>query len=159
MGEIDQDRDRSRKRLLGTGLRLVPILPGVDLGRDLVLERGDGGLDFARIEGIENLGQDLTVAMTTLLGSDLFNSDFGFDGLNALVEETDTVLARERIRVAVILVLKKDARVRDILDVNLDDQRLRPQPAGSRELNIQVEFNTVSGDQASLGLGKVAANG
>ena len=159
MADANLDRQLLRTRLLGSGLKLDPILPGMDLGRDLALTQGANGLDFARIEGIDNLGQDLTIALTTLLASDLFNTDFGFDGLNAIATETDPILMRERIRVAVIQVLRKDARVRQILDVSLSGDRLQPMPPGSRELDVQVEFETISGDQAVLGLGKVTSNG
>ena len=55
----------------------------------------------------------------------MFDTGFGFDGLNALVEETNPVIARERVRVAVIQVLRRDPRVRRIVDLQLDDAARR----------------------------------
>jgi hypothetical protein len=154
---IDLERERSllRDRALGTGLACEPIAPGADLGRDLVLAYGPGGLDFARVRGMDNLTQVLSLALTTLLGSDLFNTEFGFDGLRALAEETNPILVRERVRIAVIQVLRKDRRVRRILDVKLEDGQLDAPKPGSRELNVRVAFETITGEQAGLDLGKV----
>jgi hypothetical protein len=140
-----------RRRTLGWGLACEEILPGVSLGRDLVLDQGD----FARVEGIDNLNQDLTLALTTLLGSDVFNTQFGFDGLNALAEETNPILMRERVRIAIIQLLNKDARVRRIVDVKLADGQLQMPVPGSRELDVRVVFETIAGDQATVELGKV----
>ena len=41
------------------------------------------------------------MAFTTALGADVFNTEFGFDGLRAFVEETNRNLLRERVRVSV----------------------------------------------------------
>ncbi len=156
MTDQDQERQLLRRRALGWGLRCDEIAPGVDLGRDLGLARGPSGLDFARVEGMANLSQDLSIALTTLLGSDLFNVEFGFDGLNALVEETNPFLVRERMRIAVIQLLRKDPRVRRILHVKLDEGDTEmPQ---LRRLQIRVAFETISGDQATVDLGKVVPN-
>ncbi len=155
MINLERERGLLQDRILGWGLACEQIFPGVDLGRDLRLARGPAGLDFARVEGMENLGQVLSIALTTLLGSDLFNTEFGFDGLNALAEETNAVMVRERVRIAVIQVLRKDPRIRRIVDVKLEDGQLeRPLP-GSRELNVRVAFETITGDQATVDLGKV----
>ena len=90
--------------------------------------------------------------MTTLLDSDVFNTDFGFDGLNALATETDPILLRERVRIAVIQVLRRDPRVRRIVDVKLGDGRLEAPAAGSRELDVKVVFETVTADQSTIKL-------
>ena len=151
MNDFERERELLRTRLLGRSVKCEETMPGVDLGRDLVLVTGPDGRDLARVEGIDNLGQALSIAITTRLGDDLFNTQFGFDGLRALAEETDPVLVRERVRVAVIQVLRKDPRVRRILDVKLDDGQLDRPAAGSRVLNVRVDFETVSGDQATAG--------
>lgn len=158
---IDQERERDllRQRLLGWGLACPLIDPGLDLGRDIGLVVGPGGRDFARVSALDNLFQDLSVALTTLLGSDIFNTDFGFDGLNALVEESNPIMVRERVRVAIIQLLRKDPRIRRIVDVKLADGQLEAPTPGSRELNVRVEFETVSGEQLSLNFGKVMLNG
>src|SRR5687768_4441507 len=116
MPDQDHERQLLRDRVLGWAPACDPIdqpagaaggplgvLTGRgDLGRDLRLAAGPNGRDLARVRGLDNLAQSLAIALTTLLGSDLFNTEFGFDGLNALVEETSPLLTRERVRVAVI---------------------------------------------------------
>jgi hypothetical protein len=151
------EREQVRRRLLGWSVACEPIFPGTDLGRDLVLTgEGRRPLDLARVESIDALGQSLSLALTTALGSDVFNTSFGFDGLNALADEPDPLIARERVRISVIKLLGSDPRVRRIVDVNLGDGRLgRPSP-GSRILDVTVAFETVSLDQATVNLGRVA---
>lgn len=158
MFDLERDRQLLRRRLLGWGIECREIMPGVDLGRDIVLVGGPNGLDFSRIEGIDNLGQVLSIALTTMLGDDIFNTQFGFDGLNALAEETNPIMARERVRIGIIQVLRKDPRIRRIIDVKIEDGRLEAPVPGSRELDVRVVFETVSGDQATVDLGKVVPN-
>jgi hypothetical protein len=67
-------------------------------------------------------------------------------------------MVRERVRISVIQLLQKEPRVRRIVDVKLDDGRLDPPVPGSRELDVRVVFETVSGDQARAELGKVIPN-
>jgi phage baseplate assembly protein W len=148
------DRDIARRRALGWSLECPEILPGIDLGRDLRIQNGD----FTRVQAIDCLDQSLTLALTTALGTDIFNTSFGFDGINALVDETNPVMMRERVRVSVIQVLRKDPRVRRIVDVKLQDGQLELLPPGSRELSVSVTFEAVTGDQVSVDLGKVAIN-
>jgi phage baseplate assembly protein W len=155
MIDLEREQQLLRRRLLGWGLTCEPIMPGIDLGRDLKLATGLKGVDFARVEGLDNLHQDLSIALTTLLGSDIFNIEFGFDGLNALVEETNPIMLRERVRIAVIQLLRKEPRIRRIVDVKLDDGQLESPVPGSRELNVHVVYETVSGEQARVALGKV----
>lgn len=155
MANEQQERDQVRRQLLGWGLQTVRT-DDIDIGQDITLEANpDGTVDLATVEGIENLAQSLTIALTTALGSDIFNTGFGFDGVNALAEEPDPMLARERARISVVQLLRKDARVRRITDVTLDGDTLGPVPSGSRTLEVQVSFETVSFDQPTLQLGKV----
>lgn len=153
-----RERDLIRHRFLGESIACVKIVPGTTLGRDLTLANGSNGIDFARVTGMDCMGQALKIALTTLLGSDVFNTQFGFDGLKAMVEERDAVMIRERIRVAVIMVLRRDPRVRRIVDVKLDDGRLELPPPGSRTLDVRVAFETVTGDQTTIDLGSIPAN-
>ncbi len=161
-----------QQRLLGSGLACRPIQPGLDVGRDLSLSAGAGGLDLAGVGGMENLLQDLQIALTTALGSDVFNTGFGFDGVNALVEETRPLLVRERVRIAAIRTLTSDTRVRSILDLKILDGRLSPvsdetqagasptaQLEGSRTLSVSVAFETIAGEQAAINLGRLIASG
>ena len=174
MIDLSREREMLRRRVLGWSFASEAIEPGQDIGRDLRLVGGPRGRDFARVDGLDALAQSLAIALTTLLGSDVFNTDFGFDGLNALVEGADPVIARERVRVAVIQVLRKEPRVRRIVDVKLLDGRLDPtslptsgdtdddpaaRQARSRELHVRVAFETVSGDQATVDLGRLVPNG
>ena len=160
MADIEHERRVHRRRLLGFSLLCAPTPGALDHGRDLVLvPTGDSSTrDFALVEGMDNLGQALAVALTTPLGGDVFNIDFGFDGVNAIAEETVPIMVQERIRIAVITLLQKDPRVRRIVDVQLQDGRLTS-PANVRALDIKVVFETITGDTATLDLGKVAANG
>jgi len=142
-------RDLQRRRSLGRGLQLIPV---GDLGRDLTLTAD--GADFAMVDGVENLAQSLSVAVLTPLGADMFNTAFGFDGLNALVEESAAVMQRERVRVSIVQLLQKDARVRRIVDVRLVDSRLdAPTTGAARELDVRVVFEVTSGDQLTLSAG------
>ena len=77
------------------------------------------------MDGVDNLAQALAIALTTPLGGDVFNIDFGFDGLNAMTEESPPVLVQERIRIAVISLLQKDPRVGRIVDVRLRGRTAR----------------------------------
>lgn len=132
----DPPTQARRRQALGWGLACPALFPGADLGRDLVLATGPGGLrDLGVIEGMDNLVQGLQLALTTALGADPFNTEFGFDGIRVLAQEADPVLARERVRIAVIHVLRRDARVRAISDVSVADAASVP--------------GSVSGDPAS----------
>ena len=157
---VDQEREREllRERALGWGLACEEVMPGVDLGRDINLIEGPNGLDFARVSAMDNLAQTLKIALTTCLGSDIFNTNFGFDGLNALVEETNPVMVRERVRISIIQLLRKDPRVRNIVDVKLGDDRLDPSVTRDRLLDVRVVFEVVSGDQLTIDLGRVIPN-
>ena len=158
--DVDREREILRRRLLGRGLAVMPVHGGLDLGRDLVLAaQGDPpARDFVTVAGIDNLAQALTIALTTPLTGDVFNVDFGFDGLNALAEETSPVMVQERIRIAVVTLLKKDPRVRRIVDVQLQDGRLLSPGANTRELEVRVVFETITADTTSVELGKVVPN-
>lgn len=147
----DEKAQRER-RLLGWGIESRLIDAGQDLGRDLRLERGPAGLRLVTVEGMANLAQDLEVELTTRLGDDPFNVSFGFDGVNALADETLPVLVRERVRIAIIKLLARDPRVARIVDVKLEDGRLS-EPDNSRRLDVRVVFETVAGSQASVVLG------
>src|SRR4051794_17680071 len=117
---VQASKELTERRLLGWGMACPALYPGIDLSRDIELAGGD----LALVQGFDNLAQDLTVALTTALGADPFNTGYGFDGVNALVEETNPMLVRERVRISVIKLLKNDPRVRRILDVKLLDDRL-----------------------------------
>jgi phage baseplate assembly protein W len=155
MADPEHERAVVQRRVLGFSLSCPQIAPGTDLGRDLVMQQGTEGLDFAQVERVDALAQSLEIALTTALGTDLFNMAFGFDGLNALADGSSAVMTRERVRISVIDVLRKDPRVRDILDVKLEDDRLGAMPPGTRTLDVRVAFETLSGDPVTVDLGRV----
>jgi hypothetical protein len=151
---MDENTERTllRRRLLGFG-PACDLISDADVGRDLRLAPdADGALDLAMVEGIDNLGQALAIAVTTPLGGDPFATGFGFDGLNAMAEETHPVLIRERLRVSLVQVLRRDPRVRRVVDVKLEDDRLTPATTGSRTLDVRLVFEAISGDQAAVDL-------
>jgi phage baseplate assembly protein W len=155
----DLDRALLRRRALGWSLACIEVAPGIDLGRDLQLTSGPSGTDLARVEGIDALNQALAIGLTTGRGTDVFNTDFGFDGLNALADETEPVLVRERVRVSIITLLQREPRVRRIVDVKFADDRLEAPVPGSRELDVRVAFEAISGDTATASLGQVVLSG
>jgi hypothetical protein len=140
-----------RRRLLGVGLR-AGLVSSADTARDLMLARTPGGVDFARVEGIDALCQDLAVGLTTLRGSDPVNLTFGFLGLGPLVEQTSPVLATEALRGAVVELIAADPRVRRVIDVTTSRST-----AGSRTLGVAVSFEAVSGEPATLNAGGLAS--
>lgn len=176
--DIERERENLRKRVLKQGFKTTLIFPGKDISRDITIKRGENGLDFDFVSGIDNLSQSLETALTTRLGDDIFNVAFGFDGINALAEETDAILQKERIRIAIIRVLQKEPRVRRILDVQLtgDERMAIPPPfvdpntfplpdereveymRRSRQLEVYVWFETVSGEQAALSVKRIMTN-
>jgi len=165
MERLEQDRQAQQARLLGRGLAFEPVHPGLDLTRDLRLTRSaeTGLTDLATVSGQENLPQALAVAFTTLRGSNVFDTAFGFAGLDALAAPDVPALARERLRVAVVAVLKQDPRVARILDVRLHDGR---EGAGedddaawrlraTRTLTVEVDLETITQERLTVSLGEV----
>lgn len=143
----------SPRRALGWAPALLPVHPAIGAAAGL-----DIALDGRIVEGEMALGQALTLAMVTLRGADVFNTNFGFRGLTAIAEETDAVLRRERIRLAVIEVLRDEARVRRIAGVRfpdeLGDEAVQPQALPPpRSVAVEATFDTVAGAAQTLVLG------
>ena len=146
MADIDPRRTFAR-RTLGWGAAAPLITPG-DVGRDLVMLRraGSGRLDLGCVEGALNLGQDLAIALTTGRGDDPFNTEFGFDGLVALVEEQVPGLMRERLCASVAKTVARDPRVRTVTAVEVDDGGGAP----ARTLTLRVAVDTVASESTAL---------
>ena len=71
-----------------------------------------------------------------------------------------TAPPRERVRVAVIQTLNRDVRVRRVIDVKFDDERLdRPAGAADRTLRVRVVFEVVTGESFAVELGGNALTG
>jgi phage baseplate assembly protein W len=155
---LQEERDAVRRRLLGWTLEAAQVEPG-DHGRDLVPAKDALGriVDLARLSDIDCLIQSLTVALTTALGSDIFNTKFGFNGLRALTQGTGRTLTAETLRVAVIDVLRAEPRVGRILDVGLPDERDPSAKLGN--LEVTVAFETVAGERVDLTLGGGGVHG
>jgi phage baseplate assembly protein W len=130
------------ERLLGRAPRLTPIEPALGAAAGLDIDLSPG----AFVRGEAALGQALTLAFVTLKGSDLFATEFGFSGLETIAAEHDPTLRRERLRLAVIDVLRREPRIRRIVSVKPPGES----PAGSgasidRRGLIEAEFETIAG--------------
>jgi hypothetical protein len=145
---------RARERALGWSVPLLPVEPalGPAAGVDIDLT-GD------RVAGAEALAQSLALALVTLRGTDIFNTGFGFRGLSSIAEETDAILRRERLRMAVIEVLKDEPRIRRIVAVRFPDETGEgdpPAPSATpppRVMTVQAEIETVIGERKVVVLG------
>ncbi|MCG8419868.1 MAG: hypothetical protein MJE77_18185 [Proteobacteria bacterium] len=84
--------------------------------------------------------------LTTGRGDDPFNTDFGFDGLAALVEEQTPTLVRERLRASVAKTVARDPRVRAVTAIEVEE----PSAGPSRTLSLQVAVDTIAGDTTEL---------
>jgi len=142
-----------QRRLLGVGLRADQISPA-DIARDISLRQTADGIDLDVVEGIDTLGQDLAIALTTLQGTDFCNTTFGFAGLGPLATQTSPVLAREALRAAVAALVAADPRVRQVTGVSVDVPGGAP---GSRQLAISVTFEAISGDPTTIAAGGMAS--
>lgn len=150
------DEDIRRRRLLGLGLRADLVSP-TDLARDITLTSTATGVDLATVVGADNLTQGLSIGLTTLRGSDVFNQRFGFLGLSALVEQTSPVLAREGVRSAVAEFLSGDPRVRRITDLQVGNPMADATGSDRRRLDVRVAFEAISGDATTIATGGVAS--
>lgn len=148
----------AQRRFLGKGLALSATDPGEDIGLDVAFGPSAAGKrDLVTVAGFDALVQDLRVALCTALGADPLNASFGSDAFGAMADEHDPVLMRERIRVAIIRVLKSDPRVRRLIEVRLDGEAPRSGAAGRvNELDVVVAFETVLRDVATITIEGVA---
>jgi hypothetical protein len=137
----DPTRDRA---VLGRGLALRLVEGG-----EPALDLAWSGTGPAMVEGADNLAQDLAVAVLTPLGSDQFDTGFGFDGLRVLSLALGPQLRDQLLRAAVIRTLLADARVADVVDVVLDPLD------GERRQVIRATVRTVLGVEVPMTLGQV----
>lgn len=142
-----QTQEQRLAELLGSGLALRSTDGSAGGLFDLAFT--PDGRDLAIVSGIDALGQDLRIALTTGLGTDPFDLNFGFDGAAAMAEETDPHLVRERLRVAVIRVLQLDPRISRIRAVDLDDSL---ESRSTRQLPVVATFEVLGGTVATLTL-------
>ncbi len=142
-----QKQEQRQAELLGIGLALQSSDGSSDGPLDLAFT--PDGRDIALVSGIEALGQDLKIALTTGLGTDPFDLNFGFAGAAAMVEETDPNLVRERLRVAVIRVLQLEPRISRIRAVDFGDV---PDSRAARQLPVLATIEILDGTVATLAL-------
>ncbi|MFE1438646.1 hypothetical protein [Streptomyces sp. NPDC058739] len=143
----------AERRWLGHGVALRPSSPD-GIGHDIVFTESTGGRDLARVEGGENLAQDLAVALLTAPGTDPFHLRFGFDGLQVLTQGLTPPMALEMLRLSVLRTVSVDTRVAEVLDLTLTET-----VAGSRRWEVNVVLRTVLGDVLRSTIGEVAADG
>jgi hypothetical protein len=91
-----------------------------DLGHSLALVDGDlvledGGL--VEVSGLPNLIQALALRVLTPLGSDQFNTGYGFDAQNIFTQPANARTVRDLITLNLVRTLEPDDRVREIRDV------------------------------------------
>jgi hypothetical protein len=141
--------DGIEERTFGMGLALQRVSID-DIGVDIVFRDGEAGRELAFVSGGDNLAQDLQIAMLTPTGTDQFNVRFGFDGLRVLTSGHEPWLAQELLRLSVMKTMAVDARVKQIIDVDI----VRADPA-TRRWRIEAEVETVLGDVRRATLGEV----
>lgn len=157
----------AERRFYGWGVASQPIDSAVIYSRDVSLGRmSDGSLDLALVDGIATLEQDLHTAFVTALGADPLNIAHGFDGLRIISEEHDFLMLRERLRGAVVQVLRSDPRVIDVSQVLIGQeiaafaagQTTAPPPTTSYGVvDIVASFRIVGGAATQLRFGPILA--
>ena len=155
---------REARRLLGWGPATVSLEGNVEQAQDLVFANGDLLLN----SGIETLRQDLAAALVTALGADPLNPTFGFEGFQAIAEESDKFVLRERIRVAIVNMLRRDPRVDRIDQVLIGSEieaaavgaTVSPPPREYGLMDIQVSFRLRGRlEQLRVDIGSIIGSG
>lgn len=145
MSETTTESARSR---LGHGLALRATSTD-SMGLDLHWRESPNGFALTLVEGVDNLAQDLIVALLTPTGTDAFDLGFGFDGLRVLTLSTPGALTEELIRLAIIRTLSADTRVAEVNDVRLVPTGL------DRRHRVEVDIRTVLDENVQLALTEV----
>jgi hypothetical protein len=123
-----------------------------DLGRSLALVDGDLVLkdgDLVDVAGVGNLVQALTLRVLTPLGSDQFNTGYGFDAENVFTQPANARTVRDLITLNLVRTLSTDDRVREIRDVVFLD------PAEAhrrRSWTVEVTILTIDNQPQTLTL-------
>ena len=154
----------------------TPFAPADPYGRtltltdgDFVLAAGDGGfLDLATITGKDELVQGIQVLVGTNLGTDIFNTAFGFDLVNTLAAPKSFSQVQQLIRLCVVKAFSQEPRIRQITAIAFvndpayltlhpevtpaDQKKLIQQQRASRQWSLDVEFDTRLNDQVIAGI-------
>ncbi|HYY81162.1 MAG TPA: hypothetical protein VFD04_18570 [Actinomycetes bacterium] len=91
-----------------------------DLGHSLALVDGDlvlEGGNLAEVSGLPNLVQALALRVLTPLGSDQFNTGYGFDAENVFTQPASARTVRDLLTLNLVRTLGTDDRVREVRDV------------------------------------------
>jgi hypothetical protein len=131
--------DREARRLLGWGVKTASVAGNVEQAQDILWQDGDLAIEA----GLQTLRQDLAAALVTARGSDPLNPGFGFDGFDTIAEEADRFLLRERLRVSVVNMLKRDTRVDRIDQVLIGRAEIEAARSGQTTAGPPAEFGIV----------------
>jgi phage baseplate assembly protein W len=154
----------------------TPLAPADPYGRtltlvsgDFVLAAGDGGYsDLEEITGKDELAQGVQVLIGTNLGTDIFNTAFGFDLINTLAAPQPISQVKQLVRLCVVKALSQEPRIRQITAIAFVDdpyyltihpevtaaeqQALIQQQRASRRWSLDVQFDTRLNDQVIAGI-------
>jgi phage baseplate assembly protein W len=136
---------------------------------DLVLSRGaDGARDLVQIIGQPELAQCIQVLVGTALGSDIFNTVYGFDLINTMAQPVPLKQMRELVRLCVAKALAQEPRIRQVQAIAFVDERayltihpeitpdqqaaLAQQQKVTRQWKLDVLLDTRLGEQMSAGI-------
>jgi phage baseplate assembly protein W len=154
----------------------TPFSPADPYGRtltlvsgDFVLAAGDGGYsDLEEITGKDELAQGIRVLIGTNLGTDIFNTAFGFDLINTLAAPKPISQVKQLVRLCVVKALSQEPRIRQITAIAFvddpnyltihpevtasDQKKLVQQQRASRQWSLDVQFDTRLNDQVIAGI-------
>jgi phage baseplate assembly protein W len=156
--------------------RTTPLAPADPYGRtltlvsgDFVLAAGDGGYsDLEEITGKDELAQGIQALIGTNLGTDIFNTAFGFDLINTLAAPQPISQVKQLVRLCVVKALSQEPRIRQITAIAFVDdpnyltihpevtaagqQALVKQQRAARQWSLDVQFDTRLNDQVIAGI-------
>jgi phage baseplate assembly protein W len=153
----------------------TPLAPADPYGRtlklvngDFVLAAGGGYCDLEQITGKDELAQGIQVLIGTNLGTDIFNTAFGFDIINTLAASQPISQVKQLVRLCVVKALSQEPRIRQITAIAFVDdpnyltirpevtaaeqQALIQQQRASRQWSLDVQFDTRLNDQVIAGI-------
>jgi len=154
----------------------APFAPADPYGRTLTLTANDfaikagadGLADLPLIAGKAELAQGIQILVGTNLGSDIFNTSFGFDLIKTLATPTSFPRMQQLIRMCVVKALSQEPRIRQITAIAFvsdpewltihpqftaaDQQAQLLEQRQSRKWSLDVRFDTRLNDQVIAGI-------
>jgi hypothetical protein len=140
----------------------VPLLPAATdpLGRTLALDDGDlavvasptGAVTLAELTGVDALGQTLTLALETQLGSDPMHAGYGLDATALGAHAYGVRSRKEYLKLQLVRCIASDMRVKQILELLFDDEG-----RASRSHSVRALIETRAGEQLALTIGASGA--